>query len=262
MRDLVDVINPIVLGILVGFHGSEIAAAHPGEAVGDPVDMLLDRDDHVAQHRRAAGAGDDEQVGKTRAHQAEIGFGTFRPFLVERLAIAAANIDFCNRTRHGVEAGRQHQRVDFVILIPGTHGVRQYRLDRIGFDVDQRHVRTVEGGKIIGIDADAFRSDRVIVGLQQFCGVRIPDDLRDLLADEIGGGVVGGLVERQIVVDRHESEAAAGPALLIFGAALVVAVVKRAPVGHLGKNAVAGLLAGLAPDFRIVRAPGLPLLRR
>src|SRR6202022_2018914 len=54
----------------------------------------------------------------------------------------------------------------------------------------------------------------MIVRLQQLCGLRILDDLRDLLADEIGGGVVGGLVEREIIIDRHESEAAAIPARL------------------------------------------------
>ena len=40
----------------------------------------------------------------------------------------------------------------------------------------------------------------------------------------------------------------------VFGAALIVAVVERAAVGHLGIDAVARLLARKAPDFRIVRA--------
>jgi hypothetical protein len=37
----------------------------------------------------------------------------------------------------------------------------------------------------------------MVVGLQQFCGLRILDDLGDLLADEIRRGVVGRLVERE-----------------------------------------------------------------
>src|SRR5215213_4645277 len=32
------------------------------DGVGDPVDVLLDGDHHVAEHRRAARAGDEEQV--------------------------------------------------------------------------------------------------------------------------------------------------------------------------------------------------------
>ena len=92
----------------------------------------------------------------------------------------------------------------------------------------------------------------MVVRLQQFCGLRVLDDLGDLFADEIGGGVVGRLVEREVVVDRHEGEAAAVPARLVFRAALVVAVVERAAVGHLGIDAVARLLARKAPDLRIV----------
>src|SRR5712671_6033650 len=43
-----------------------------GDAVGDPVDVLLDRDDHVAQHRRAARAGDHEHVREAGDGEPEI----------------------------------------------------------------------------------------------------------------------------------------------------------------------------------------------
>jgi selenocysteine lyase/cysteine desulfurase len=45
--DLVDVGDPAVLGFLLRLHGVEAALAQIRETVGDPVDMLLDRDDHV-----------------------------------------------------------------------------------------------------------------------------------------------------------------------------------------------------------------------
>ena len=133
-------------------------------------------------------------------------------------------------------------------------------LDRIGLDVDQCHVRTVEGRKILGVDADAFGADRMSVRLQQLCGLGILDDLADLFADEIGGGIVGRLLEPEIVVDRHESEPAAAPARLVFGAALVVAVIERAAVGHFGIDAVTRLDAGEVPDFRIFGTERLPFL--
>ena len=41
----------------------------------------------------------------------------------------------------------------------------------------------------------------MIVRLQQLCRLRVLDDLGDLVADKIGGGIVGGLVEREVVVD-------------------------------------------------------------
>ena len=99
----------------------------------------------------------------------------------------------------------------------------------------------------------------MVVRLQQFCRLRVLDDLGDFFADEIGGGVVGRLVEPEIVVDRHEGEPAAVPARLVFRAALVVAVVERAAIGHLGIDAVPRHLARKAPDLGIVVAKLLPL---
>src|SRR6202790_3609556 len=91
----------------------------------------------------------------------------------------------------------------------------------------------------------------MIVGLQQFCGLGILHYVSDFFSDKIGGGVVGRRVEREVVVDRHESETAVGPALLVFGAALVVAVLQRAAIGHFGVDAVARLFTRKAPDLRI-----------
>src|ERR1700737_5318030 len=101
----------------------------------------------------------------------------------------------------------------------------------------------------------------MIFGLQEPCRLLIPDDLRDLCADEVGGGVVGDLVEHEVVVDRHEGEAASGPARLISGAALVVAVIESAAIWHLAVDAVARLFPRKAPDFRIVSAKRFALLR-
>src|SRR4029078_6366747 len=64
--DLVDRGHPIVLGVLLRFHGVEIAVAHIGDAVADPVDMLLDRDDHVPHTRRTAGPGHVKEAGESQ----------------------------------------------------------------------------------------------------------------------------------------------------------------------------------------------------
>jgi hypothetical protein len=39
----------------------------------------------------------------------------------------------------------------------------------------------------------------VIVGLQQLCSLRILDGLGDLVANEIGRGIIGGLVDRELL---------------------------------------------------------------
>ena len=63
------------------------------------------------------------RFGKARTHQAEIGARARRPFLVQRLAVASPYIDLRDRPRHGVKPGRQHQRIDFVLLAGDAHGI-------------------------------------------------------------------------------------------------------------------------------------------
>ena len=152
------------------------------------------------------------RLGKPALIRPEIGPRTSGPFVVQRLAAAAVDVDPGDRTRHGVEAGGEHQRIDFVIFCR-RYAPRCSVISSIGFelDVDQPHVRTVEGREIVRVDADALGADRMVVRLQQLCGLGILHDLGDLLADEIGSGVVGGLLQREVVVDRHEGEPAAGP---------------------------------------------------
>src|ERR1700722_16633673 len=100
----------------------------------------------------------------------------------------------------------------------------------------------------------------MVVGLQQFCRLRVLDDLGDLIPDKTGGSVIGRLVERQVVVDRHEGKAATLPPRFVSGAALIVAIVERAAIRQLGIDAVARLLARKAPDSRIVGPKRLALL--
>ncbi len=55
------------------------ASRNARQAIDHPVDMLLDRHRHVRQHRRAAGPGDHEEVGKARDREAEIGLRSLGP---------------------------------------------------------------------------------------------------------------------------------------------------------------------------------------
>ena len=74
--------------------------AHVRDAVGDPFDVLLDRHRHVAQHGRAAGAGDREQVGKARDLQAEIVARAGLPRLRQRMPVAPADVHPQHRAGH------------------------------------------------------------------------------------------------------------------------------------------------------------------
>src|SRR4051812_9507619 len=50
VRHLVDVGDPFLLGVLVGLHHVETVLAHVLDGAGDPLDVLLDRHRHVAEH--------------------------------------------------------------------------------------------------------------------------------------------------------------------------------------------------------------------
>ena len=64
------------------------------EAVGDPVDVLLDRQRHVATaRRRAARARDREQVREAVDREAEVGARAVRPLVAQRAAAGAADVD-------------------------------------------------------------------------------------------------------------------------------------------------------------------------
>ena len=68
-----------VLGLGGGLDGRVAVLAQVGEAVGDPVHVLLDGHDHVAEHRRAARAGDGEEVREAGDGEAEVACAGLRP---------------------------------------------------------------------------------------------------------------------------------------------------------------------------------------
>ena len=79
--DFVDVGDPVILSLGIGFGGVDAALAHPGDEVGDEVDVLFDADGHVAEDGGAAGAGDHEHVGEAGGLEAEVGPGACRPLV-------------------------------------------------------------------------------------------------------------------------------------------------------------------------------------
>ena len=75
-------------------------------------------------------------------------------------------------------------------------------------------MRQIVGLEIAGIDAEPLAAEYV-VRTQQFGGRRILDDAADLLAREVGDGVVGCLLEQQVAEGAEEGQAAAFPGLFV-----------------------------------------------
>ena len=77
----------------------------------------------------------------------------------------------------------------------------------------------IVGLVIAGIDAEPLAAEH-IVRAKQFRRCRIFDHGADLLARELGGRVVGRLVEQQVAEGAEEGQPAAPPGLLILATAL------------------------------------------
>ena len=198
------------------------------DAVGDPVDMLLDGEDHVRLHRRAARPGDDKEVGKSRHHQPEVGAGAVGPLVLQCQALAAANVDLAQRAGHRVEAGREDDDVELDLLLRSLDALGGDALDRRGPQVDQRHVGAVVSLEVRAAHAEPPRADRVIGRAQCGGGLRVIDDAADLVAHEVGAAVVGLLAGQQIGEGGQKRLVAAVlPALLIAFGALLRAQLQR-----------------------------------
>ena len=100
--DLVHVGDPLVLRLDRSLDGTELVAVQVGDQVSDPIDVLLDGDEHVAQHGRAARPCDREQVGEAVDLQAEI-----RP-----RAVLPAGLEMCAGLRKMNDKRKMNSLID------------------------------------------------------------------------------------------------------------------------------------------------------
>ena len=147
---------PLLLGICGGLDPVEAAFAHVREAGREPVDVLLDRDDHVAQHGRTAGPGDGEQVREAGNHQPEVRAGSVGPPVAQRDALATTDVDAQQGAGHRIEAGGEDDRVELVIVVGCADAGAGELDDGRLLQVDERDVRSVVRLEVVDVDAKAL----------------------------------------------------------------------------------------------------------
>ena len=224
------------------------------QAVADPFDVVLDADDHVDEHRRAAGARDDEQVGEPFGHEPEVRARAVAPLVGNRHAAAAPDVDGEDRPGERVVAGRADERVEFVEACGRAHAARRDRLDRRLLEVHEFDVVAVVDAVVAGIDADALRAERVVVRAERLGDLRVLDDRADLLANELRDRVVRRLVDHQVVERMDEVDAALAPPPLVLAPPFFLADLARA----LGAELVEGSdLARARPVLGVAVLPRL-----
>ena len=79
-------------------------------------------------------------------------------------------------------------------LVAGVDARLGDRRDRILVQVDEPDVRQVVGLVVVGVEARALGAERVVRRAQRLGGLGVLHDRADLVADELGQRVVGGLV--------------------------------------------------------------------
>ena len=250
--DLVGVLDPGILGSLLGLDALQPIVAQMRQAAGDPVDMLLAAEDHLALHAGALRARDHEEVREAGDHDAEIGARAARPLLLDRRAPIGADIDLLHGAGHGIEACCEGNRIEVVVGVRRAQAVGCDLLDRCAADVDQRDVVAIVGLVIVGIEDEPLRSDRVIIGAEQLRRPRVLDGGADPLAHEVRSRIVGRLVHQEVVVGIEIADAAALlPFCRIHSPPLVLRRFERRLLGRRIPGDAEGRLVGRTPALGI-----------
>ena len=259
-RTVVHVLHPARFGSRCGLDGLHVAVTQVGDAVGHPVDVLFDRHRHVGEHRRTAGAGDGEEVRETHRGQTQVRGGSVRPLLLQRHAMAPGDVHRHDRPGHRVETGGEHDGIELACLVAGDDAGLGDRGDRRLAQVHQVHVRQVERGEVIGVEAWPLGAEGVVLGAQRLSRLGVVHDGTDLLADHLGHDVVGGGAHHDVVEHAQDLEQfAGGPGRIEALAAQFVGREQRAVLGGLAGNAAARPLGRLSVTVA-VRFQRRPLL--
>src|SRR6202011_4319713 len=107
-----DMVAPGFLRFLRRLDPAQVVAPHVLDARDDKVALQLGAGRAVAERRRALRTVDIEQVREVRARHAQMRARATRPFLTQRLAVRAANVDAGQAAREEIEPRRKYENVE------------------------------------------------------------------------------------------------------------------------------------------------------
>ena len=217
-------LHPGHLGHSRGLDAPHLPATRVGDDVADEIDVLLAREDHLALHAGTLGPRDHEHVREAGDHHAEIGLRTVLPFFIDGKPALALDVDLFHGAGHGVETGREYDRVDLMgFAVASLNAPLRDLFDRALSDVDQLHVRQIVGLVVARIEDQPLGADGMVVRAECLGSLGILDGLEDFVSHEVGGCVVGRLVGKQIIVGVEEADRATLlPLPLVGGVALLL----------------------------------------
>ena len=210
----------------------------------------------------SVGAQDHEHVREAAGGYAEVAGRPFDPVFLDASPVSAADVGPHVVAVDGVEAGGEHEDVEFVQgAVLGDDALLRHPDDRVFLDAHQRDVGAVERLEIPGVAQRAARVE--VVRGQLARGLGVLHDLGDLAADELRRLLVGRLVGGDVVEGfEHEPEPAAlVPRPLVDAFALLRGDFEGSDGALLEAHGDAGV-AHLVPGGVEVVAVGLNLFRR
>src|SRR6516162_2594917 len=195
-------VAPGFLRFLRRIDPAEIVTPHVLDARDDEVALQLGAGRPVAERRRALRAVDVEQIREMRARHAQMRARAAGPFLAERLAVRAANVDTGQAARYGIKPRCQYENVelDFPVLRLGTR--RRQAFDWGLEQVDNMDVRLIVRLVVVLLQARPLHAERMQWLL--WCKLLRDDGIlgprAHLVAPERIGGIIGLLVAQYILV--------------------------------------------------------------
>src|SRR6516162_4640001 len=136
-------VAPGFLRFLRRLDPAEVVTPHVLDAGDDEVALQLGAGRPVADRRRALRAVDVEQVREMRARHAQMRARAAGPFLAQRLAVRAANVDTGQAASEEIEPRRQYENVELHFPVFRLDTGRRHSFDWGLDQVDNMDVRLI-----------------------------------------------------------------------------------------------------------------------
>src|SRR5437899_1466275 len=214
-----DMVAPGFLRFLRRLDPAEVVTPHVLDALNDEVALQLGAGRPVAERRRALRAIDIEQIREVRARHAQMRARAAGPFLTQRLAFRAANIDAGQAAREEIEPRRQYENVelDFPILRLDTR--RRHSFDWGLEQADNLNVRLIVRLVVVLLQGRPLNAERMewLHRCKLLRDGGILDPCAHLVTPERIGGIVGLLVAQYVLVRADPREEAAPVPQILVG---------------------------------------------
>src|SRR5712691_2003286 len=225
-----DMVAPGFLRFLRRLDPAEVVTPHVLDARDDEVALQLGAARSVAERRRALRAVDIEQIREVRARHAQMRARAAGPFLTQRLAVRAANVDAGQAAREKIEPRRKYENVELDSPVLRLDTRRDHSFDWGLEQVDNMDARLIVRLVVVLLQARPLHAERMqwLHWCELLRDGGILDPRTHFVAPERIGGIVGLLIAQYVLVRAEpREEAASVPQILVRRQPFLVGNIER-----------------------------------